>query len=116
MKIKFGFASALMILVLKSVACVQPPFSPPPGEVEATEFMGKKLTAINEQRTNGLAGTKVIDKNTYILTVDGLVDRPLSLNYAELQSVPQISRLTDLNCVEGWVTAKWMETGTGFHF
>lgn len=80
----------------------------PADEVEATEFMGKKLTPIEEQRNNALKGTQVIDKATYTLTVDGLVDNPLSLSYADLEAYPQVSRLFDLNCVEGWsFTGKW---------
>jgi len=80
----------------------------PNGEVEATEFMGVQLTPISEQNNNALKGTQYIDKDTYILTVDGLVDHPLSLTYADLEAYPQISQLMDLDCVEGWsFTAKW---------
>jgi DMSO/TMAO reductase YedYZ molybdopterin-dependent catalytic subunit len=79
-----------------------------PGEVEATEFQGTQLTPISEQNNNALAGTQNIDEATYRLTVDGLVDHPLSLSYADLQAYPQLSRLMDLDCVEGWnFTAKW---------
>jgi len=79
-----------------------------PTEVEATEFMGTKLTPISQQNNNALAGTQHIDKNTYVLTVDGLVDSPLRLTYADLSALPQISKLMPLNCVEGWnFTAKW---------
>ena len=80
----------------------------PNGEVEATEYNGKKLTPISQQNNNALKGTQHIDKATYTLTVDGLVDHPLTLSYADLQAYPQISQLMDLNCVEGWnFTAKW---------
>lgn len=80
----------------------------PDGEVEATEFMGVQLTPISEQNNNALKGTQYIDKDTYVLTVDGLVDHPLSLTYADLEAYPQISQLMDLDCVEGWsFTAKW---------
>jgi DMSO/TMAO reductase YedYZ molybdopterin-dependent catalytic subunit len=78
------------------------------GEVEATEFQGQKLTPIDRQRNNALAGTQNIDKDTYELTVDGLVNKPLALTYANLRAYPQEDRLMDLNCVEGWnFTAKW---------
>jgi len=78
------------------------------GEIEATEFLGTKLTPISQQQNNALAGTQHIDRSTYVLTVDGLVDNPLELTYADLQSLPQISKLMPLNCVEGWnFTAKW---------
>jgi DMSO/TMAO reductase YedYZ molybdopterin-dependent catalytic subunit len=108
-KIKFKIIIFLVTsaFILTTVAC-KPGFTPPPGEVEATEFMGVKLTPIAQQNNNALQGTQHIDKDTYRLTVDGLVDKPLSLSYADLQAYPQISKLTDLNCVEGWLfTAKW---------
>ncbi|MGA2367117.1 MAG: molybdopterin-dependent oxidoreductase [Dehalococcoidia bacterium] len=103
--------SVMVLLILTSClkAASIPPSSPPvPGEVEATEFMGHKLTPISQQNNNALKGTQYIDKTTYKLTVDGLVDDPLSLSYADLQAYPQISQLMDLDCVEGWsFTAKW---------
>lgn len=106
--------AVLAVMILPILAsCVNaasaPASVPPlPGEVEATEFMGHKLTPINQQRNNALKGTQHIDWSTYKLTVDGLVDNPLSLSYADLQAYPQISQLMDLDCVEGWnFTAKW---------
>ncbi len=81
-------------------------------EVEATEYQGRYLTPMREQRNNALKGTQIIDRDSYRLTVDGLVEKPLSLSYAELLAYPQISRLTELDCVEGWkFIAKW--TGPG---
>ena len=75
---------------------------------EATEFEGVKLTPIDQQRNNALSGTQILDKDTYTLIVDGLVERPLSLSYADLEAYEQHSWLMDLNCVEGWsFTAKW---------
>jgi DMSO/TMAO reductase YedYZ molybdopterin-dependent catalytic subunit len=75
---------------------------------EATEFQGQKLTPINGQNNNALKGTQFIDQSSYSLTVDGLVNHPLTLSYGALEAYPQISRLMDLDCVEGWqFTAKW---------
>jgi DMSO/TMAO reductase YedYZ molybdopterin-dependent catalytic subunit len=89
-------------------ACSHVTYTTVPGEVEATEFQGTKLTPIKDQKNNALKGTQVIDKATYHLTVDGLVDHPLTLSYADLQAYPQISQLMTLNCVEGWnFTAEW---------
>lgn len=107
MKIKILTVCLLAItLVLVVMSCG--PSAPTPSEVEATEFMGKKLTPISNQRNNALAGTQAIDRETYKLVVDGLVDQPLSLNYDDLLSYPQVSKLTDMDCVEGWnFTAKW---------
>ncbi|OGO22543.1 MAG: oxidoreductase, partial [Chloroflexi bacterium RBG_16_50_9] len=97
----------LVILVPGIGACTQPTI-PLQGEVEATEFMGKKLTPIKEQNNNALAGTQHIDRASYKLTVAGLVAEPLSLSYDDLLAYPQVSKLMDLNCVEGWnFIAKW---------
>jgi len=85
--------------------------------VEATEFMGNKLTSISEQGNNALAGTQVINRETYILVVDGLVDRPLSLSYDDLLAYEQVSKLMDLNCVEGRdFPAKWTGPALGSLF
>ncbi len=95
------------MLVLTLAACRQT-FTPPPGETEATEYLGQKLTPISAQPNNALAGTQVINKDTYTLTVDGLVNKPLTLTYSDLQAYPQISELATLPCVEGWkFIAKW---------
>jgi len=104
------FLSILLgLLTLAACRTVPPvPSTTPSGEVEATEFQGKKLTPIKDQLNNAVRGTQNIDRATYKLTVDGLVDNPLTLGYADLQAYSQISKLTDLDCVEGWkFTAKW---------
>jgi DMSO/TMAO reductase YedYZ molybdopterin-dependent catalytic subunit len=109
MKNKLVIILALSALALVAAAsCGSPPSEIPPGEVEAAEYMGVKLTPIEDQRNNALAGTQHIDRDSYRLTVDGLVERPLSLTYDDLTEYEQISKLMDLNCVEGWdFTAKW---------
>ena len=103
--------SLLMVSTLLSLpiaACTSVSYPTVPGEVEATEFQGVKLTPIKDQLNNALKGTQIINKDTYTLTIDGLVDHPLTLSYADLQAYPQISQLMDLNCVEGWnFNAKW---------
>lgn len=106
-------AFVILALLAPFTACVgRPVTNTNEGEAEATEFDGKKLTPIKQQNNNALAGTQVIKKDTYRLIVDGLVDNPLTLSYDDLLAYPQISQLTDLDCVEGWsFTAKW--TGPG---
>ena len=77
-------------------------------DIEAVEFAGRTLTPLSQQNNNALKGTQHIDRTSYRLTVDGLVARALSLSYADLLGYPQVSRLMDLDCVEGWnFTAKW---------
>lgn len=77
-------------------------------EIEAIEFQGEILTPISQQGNNALAGTQNIDRQTYKLIVDGLVENPLTLTYEQLLAYPQESWLMKFNCVEGWnFTAKW---------
>ncbi|MCL5073470.1 MAG: molybdopterin-dependent oxidoreductase [Actinobacteria bacterium] len=100
--------SSSLVTYLLSACSSQPSLISNTVEAEATEFQGTKLTPIAEQRNNALAGTQYIDRDTYRLTVDGLVENPLTLTYDDLLSYLQISWLMDLNCVEGWnFTAKW---------
>lgn len=77
-------------------------------EVEATEYNGIKLTPIDKQGNNAIKGTQYIDRNTYRLQIDGLVENPTELTYDQILEYPSTSRVIDLNCVEGWgFTAKW---------
>jgi DMSO/TMAO reductase YedYZ molybdopterin-dependent catalytic subunit len=77
-------------------------------ETEATEYMGIKLTPISEQGNNAIKGTQFIDKDTYRLTIDGMVERPANLTYDQVTSFTSVSKVVTLNCVEGWsFTAKW---------
>lgn len=100
--------AALTAFLVSACGSGIPESSAPEGEVEATEFQGTKLTPIKDQLNNALAETQVIDRDTYVLTVDGLVDNPLTLTYDQLLEYPQESWLMDLDCVEGWsFTAKW---------
>lgn len=41
----------------------------------------------------------------YVLTVDGLVDRPAKLSYADLLALPRENQTSDFHCVEGWSVA-----------
>jgi DMSO/TMAO reductase YedYZ molybdopterin-dependent catalytic subunit len=120
MRIISGILAGLLTLsMIMAISCSKPPVasttsetsltvSTTPAEVEATEFLGTTLTPIKMQRNNALGGVQHIDRNTYILTIDGLVDNPLQLSYKDLLALPQISKLMPLDCVEGWsFTAKW---------
>lgn len=58
------------------------PISTTTGQVEATEFQGTKLTPIKDQLLNAIQGTQNINQAHYTLTIDGLVDHPVTLSYA----------------------------------
>ncbi|HEY2071640.1 MAG TPA: molybdopterin-dependent oxidoreductase [Rhizomicrobium sp.] len=48
------------------------------------------------------------------ITVDGLVERPLSLSFDDLKRLPQRTQITRHDCVEGWsCIGEW--TGTPLH-
>ena len=113
-KIIFIIVSAIfMMITILLIACSNPASSSSASgaaakEVEATEFQGTKLTPISKQGNNALAGTQNIDRQTYRLIVDGLVENPLTLTYEQLAAYAQESWLMTFNCVEGWnFTAKW---------
>lgn len=42
------------------------------------------------------------DRKTWRLRIDGLVDRPLSLNYEELLALPSSEQISTFHCVTGW--------------
>lgn len=47
-------------------------------------------------------GSKSGKREMYRFVIDGLVETPVSLSYAELRALPQTSRVVDFHCVEGW--------------
>jgi DMSO/TMAO reductase YedYZ molybdopterin-dependent catalytic subunit len=47
-------------------------------------------------------GYPPFDPATWRLTIDGLVERPLSLTYAQLRALPSASQVSDFHCVTGW--------------
>lgn len=53
-------------------------------------------------------------RESYSLKIDGLVEKPLDLSYADLRALPQTGLTADFHCVEGWSIhdVKW----SGFRF
>jgi DMSO/TMAO reductase YedYZ molybdopterin-dependent catalytic subunit len=77
-------------------------------QTETLSYQGEQLTPIAQQRNNAIKGTQYIDRESYRLQVDGLVENPRNFTYDEITGLPQTSKVIDLNCVEGWsFTAKW---------
>ena len=46
--------------------------------------------------------TPTFDPAAYRLTIDGLVERPLTLTYDELRALPAVQQVSDFHCVDGW--------------
>ncbi|KKG11867.1 oxidoreductase [Methanosarcina sp. 2.H.T.1A.6] len=77
-------------------------------QTETLSYQGEQLTPIAQQRNNAIKGTQYIDRESYRLQVNGLVENPRDFTYEEITGLPQTSKVVDLNCVEGWgFTAKW---------
>lgn len=77
-------------------------------ETETLSYQGEQLTPIAQQRNNAIRGTQYIDRESYRLQVDGLVENPMNFTYEEIIGLPQTSKVIELNCVEGWsFNAKW---------
>ena len=77
-------------------------------QVEIKEYQGEKLGSVDDFRENSIEGVQRIDREAYLLRIDGLVEQTQSLTYATLQEMPHTKKLVTLHCVEGWsVTALW---------
>ena len=55
--------------------------------------------------------TPHVDPSTWKLTLDGMVERPLTLTYADLLAMPMIERDITLNCVSNEVGGPYISTG-----
>ncbi len=79
-----------------------------PQQVEIQEYQGAKLGSVDDFRENSIKGVQIIDPDTYVLQVDGLVQTPSSFTYKELLAMEHTQKLVTVNCVEGWsVRALW---------
>jgi DMSO/TMAO reductase YedYZ molybdopterin-dependent catalytic subunit len=65
----------------------------PPGQTRTWKFplVGEKAPP-----------PEALDLAAWRLTVDGLVERPLALSYAEVLALPQAERTADIHCVTSW--------------
>ena len=54
------------------------------------------------------------DPATWRLEIDGLVDRPLSLDYHELRSLPRAEQVSTFHCVTGWTVKNVHWAGVRF--
>jgi DMSO/TMAO reductase YedYZ molybdopterin-dependent catalytic subunit len=78
------------------------------GSVEVRNYSGQDLSSINDFRENSIHGPQHVNITNYRLEISGLVDRPLTLTYAEALDRPKYSKVVTLNCVEGWsATILW---------
>jgi DMSO/TMAO reductase YedYZ molybdopterin-dependent catalytic subunit len=81
----FSTALGLCHLVFKSAAWAQ-----------------AKYTQVKEFLVRSIEGTQEVDLKTWHLKIEGLVDKPISLNFDEIKALPQKIQTKNFICVEGW--------------
>jgi DMSO/TMAO reductase YedYZ molybdopterin-dependent catalytic subunit len=76
--------------------------------VEIREYEGQDLSSIDAFRENSIKGPQSVSLDTYKLEITGLVEKPLSLTYAQVLERDAYSKVVTLHCVEGWdATILW---------
>jgi sulfoxide reductase catalytic subunit YedY len=63
---------------------------------------GKRAVGTEGFRINSIAPAPGFDESTWRLSVEGLVQKPLNLTFAEFLELPQAEPVRDFYCVEGW--------------
>ncbi len=57
---------------------------------------------VNEHPIRSIEGTQVVDLKTWRLTIEGLVEKPVSLTLDQIKSLPKKVQTRNFICVEGW--------------
>jgi DMSO/TMAO reductase YedYZ molybdopterin-dependent catalytic subunit len=52
---------------------------------------------------------------SWSLRIEGLVERPVELSYAQLRALPRAEQVTDFHCVTGWSVGSVHWAGVRFH-
>jgi DMSO/TMAO reductase YedYZ molybdopterin-dependent catalytic subunit len=77
-------------------------------EGELKEYNGTLLDPAVGPRDNSIKGIQNVNISDYNLKIDGLVDSPQEYKYEDITSMPSVTRLLTLYCVEGWdATVLW---------
>lgn len=71
-------------------------------KVEVKEYQGVNLSSITSFQDEAINGIQYIEKDSYKLKIDGLVENPAELTYDEILSNTKYKKAVTLNCVEGW--------------
>ena len=72
------------------------------GSVEIQDYKGTRLDDFKALPENSVSGPQTVDIATYRLVIDGAVQHPQSLTYAQVLSHARYQKLITLHCVEGW--------------
>ncbi len=72
------------------------------GTAVIREYKGKPLNDFKALSDNSVRGPQSVDLASYRLVIDGAVQSPQRLTYAEVLSRNHYQKLITLHCVEGW--------------
>lgn len=71
--------------------------------VEVREYEGQDLSSVaTDFRENSIKGPQYIDRESYRMSIFGLVDNEQSLTYDQVIGHQLYKKVVQLNCVEGW--------------
>ena len=77
-------------------------------EGEVSEYQGMRLDPSIGPRDNSIKGVQRVDIANYAMTIDGLVETPVTLTYDQIKAMDAYERMITLHCVEGWnATILW---------
>jgi len=57
---------------------------------------------VKEFPIRSIEDTQRVDLKTWRLKIEGLVEKPLSLRFDEIQALPKKTQVRNFICVEGW--------------
>ncbi len=102
-----GIIVALLILLFIGASMVPPSQTLYPAEIR--NYQGADLSSIGAIRENNIRGLQDVNESSYLLSLFGLLDKNLSLTYADVLSGFQSYRkVLTIHCVEGWsATILW---------
>lgn len=94
-------AILLVVVVFVGVYFQTKPVRLYPGEV--LEYNGENLSSINDIYENNIRGNQIVNRTTYRLTINGLVNEVKTYSYDEiLNGFPHYEKVVTLHCIMGW--------------
>ena len=82
----------------------KPPKQLPPGQTPIRRLLRWGIDHPGITRSN-----PKMDLTIYTLTIDGEIEKPLKLDWNEIEKLPKVQSVSDFHCVEGWsvLNCKW---------
>ena len=74
-----------------------------PEDEEIREYHGEKLSSVRTDfQENSIKGPQLINQDSYLLEIGGLVNQPARLTYKQVLNRQHFSKVSELYCVDGW--------------